>query len=101
MKSLPENIKILKLIKKDLDTYMSDSSAPLEVRSNDLYAHLKNARLCFADQKAFNRFLRKQHNDGILRQIIPNCRVDTSIYHHYEWYFHRDINRSAEKGGGQ
>ncbi|HWV72343.1 MAG TPA: hypothetical protein VN040_11530 [Pseudosphingobacterium sp.] len=93
MKNLPSEIKALKRIKERLDHLMSEHGTPIEIRSNTLYDSVVREgelKTLFPDQKAFNEFLRQQHNNGILKQIIPNYRVDTSDYRFYQWYFHRE-----------
>ena len=37
---------------------------------------------------AFSRFLRKMHDENILKQVIPNVEVDTSNKCMYQWRFY-------------
>ena len=101
MEALPLTIKTLKRIKEKLDALMSDGGTPVEIRAIDLYECISKdnqLKALFPDSRTFSRFLRKQHDAGILKQLIPNYRVDTSIFHHYQWYFYRDVNKNSEKG---
>ncbi|MCL4641315.1 MAG: hypothetical protein M5Z89_20120 [Olivibacter sp.] len=101
MTNLPYEIKALKKIKERLDLLMSERGTPVEIRSNALYDSVVRdgeLRTLFPNQKTFNQFLRQQHDRGILKQIIPNYRVDTSDYRFYQWYFHKESSKSSEKG---
>lgn len=92
MKKLPEDLKILKRIAERLDSLMNDSYTSVEIRSNELYDYaIKDKFLSskFFNQRDFNRFLRKQHDKGYLKQIIPNCRVDDSNKEFYQWHFRK------------
>lgn len=103
MENLHEEIKILKRIKERLDKLMCDRATPVEIRSNSVYECIvkdEHLRRLFRNQTMFNQFLRRQHNNDILKQIIPNYRVDTSTYIHYQWYFFKEINKAVEKGKG-
>jgi len=101
MKSLPQEIKILKLIKEKLDKLMSDSETALEIRSNELYDFVKKhptLNSYFNDGKMFNQFLREYHNNGIMKQIIPNYRVDTYNKNFYRWFFSRELKNKIDAG---
>ena len=77
-----------------LDQLMNDQGTGVEVRLNELYEHARRSTLLHAEfptAKAFSRFMREQHQTGYLKQVIPNCAVDTSIHSHYEWTFHRQV----------
>lgn len=90
MGSLPLEFKILRRIKEKLDKLMSDRGTPVEIRSNFLYDYIirdDELKRVFTNQRVFNQFLRAQHDDGNLKQIIPNYRVDTSNHSHYQWHF--------------
>ncbi|MEQ7802212.1 hypothetical protein ABDJ41_20620 [Pedobacter sp. ASV1-7] len=103
MESLPPEIKALKRIKELLDKLMSDRATPVEIRSNALYeCFTKDSQLrkIFPVQRTFNQFLRQQHDTSILKQLIPNYRVDTSDRLHYQWYFFRETNKKAGIGKG-
>ncbi len=80
---------------------MSEHGVPLEIRSNALYENIsrdEELSVLFPDPKTFNQFLRREYSKGTLKQIIPNCRVDTSDYRFYQWYFHRASNQSQGIG---
>jgi hypothetical protein len=101
--SLPPEIKTLRHIKQKLDKLMSDRSTSVEIRSNSLYEFIirdEQLRKLFPDQIVFNQFLRQQHNSSVLKQIVPNYRVDTSNYLHYQWYFYRDTSKTVGTGRG-
>ncbi len=103
MESLPKEIKVLRRIKGSLDKLMSDRATPVEIRSNDLYEFIikdEQLKKLFPYQKIFNQFLRKEHDSGVLKQIIPNCRVDTSNHSFYQWYFNRDTHKNIGEGRG-
>lgn len=92
MEALPQNLKYLKEIKELLDQYMMDPSTPVEIRTTDLYDLVKNRKQlkkAFPTSYKFNRFLREEHQKGVLLQIIPNCRVDDTDQKFYQWYFRR------------
>lgn len=81
IQGLPKEIKILKLIKIRLDILMANGETVVEIRSNELYGSVKKDPVLntyFKDGKIFNQFLREYHNNGIMKQIIPNYNVDTS-----------------------
>ena len=103
MENLPVEIKALRRIKEKLDKLMCDRATPVEIRSDSVYeCVVKDGQLrkSFPDQKSFNQFLRVQHQLGILKQIIPNYRVDTSNHKFFQWYFFREINKNVKKGIG-
>lgn len=61
------------------------------IRSTELYDYLKKQqdfRKMVYTQYAFNRFLRKMHDENILKQIITNVEVDTTNKSMYQWYFY-------------
>ena len=96
MKKLPEDLKILKRIGERLDLLMKDPYTSVEIRSNELYEYaIKDKYLTskFKNQREFNQFLRKQHDKGYLKQIIPNCRVDDTNRKFFQWYFRRKSNK--------
>jgi hypothetical protein len=103
MKHLPAEIKALRRIKKGLDKLLCNNGMQIEIRSNNVYEDIirKDVQLKeqFPEPQNFNRFLRLQYNTGILKQIIPNCRVDTSINYSYKWYFYKDTPEKKLKKG--
>jgi len=103
MENIPPYLKSLKLIKESLDKLMANRATAVEIRSNELYDHIsKNPVLkkSFPTPGMFNHFLKKQHKDNILKQIIPNYRVDTSNENFYQWYFFKETNKDVTQGRG-
>jgi len=103
MDSLPPEIIALKRIKDMLDKLMSDRATPVEIRSNALYECIirdGQLRKRFPIQRMFNQFLRQQHSKSVLKQFLPNYRVDTSDHLHYQWFFYRDTNINSGTGNG-
>jgi len=92
VKKLPKDLKLLMRIGERLDSLMKDQYTSVEIRSNELYEYaIKDKHLFskFHNQIEFNRFLRKQHDKGFLKQIIPNCRVDDTNKSFYQWHFRK------------
>lgn len=99
MKKLPEDIKVLKRIGERLDSLMKDAYTSVEIRSNELYEYaIKDKYLSskFYNQREFNQFLRKQHDKGYLKQIIPNCRVDDTNREFFQWHFRKKSQPKKE-----
>ncbi|MCR9015718.1 hypothetical protein [Aquiflexum gelatinilyticum] len=85
-----------------MDTYLADPYSPMEIRSTDLHdLIIKDPELAqvFEYPRDFGRFLRKQHDDGVLQQIIPNCSVDTTNKSSYQWHFRKAFrDQEGNKG---
>lgn len=89
---MPSDIKLLVTIRDQLNNYFADQPTKVELRSTDLYDEIRKNKALkerFPHPVLFNRFLRKQHQEGILKQIIPNCKIDTYNTDFYQWYFHK------------
>ncbi|MDM1346506.1 RNase H family protein [Myroides marinus] len=89
---MPSDIKLLVTIRDQLNQYFTDQPTKVELRSTDLYDEIRKNKALkerFPHPVLFNRFLRKQHQEGVLKQIIPNCKIDTYNTDFYQWYFHR------------
>lgn len=89
--SMPKGIKLLVRIKEVLYKYFADAPLKVELRSTDLYDEIrrfKDLREEFPSPFAFNRFLRKQQQEGVLQQIL-NCNVDTTNKDFYQWFFRK------------
>ena len=100
MKKLPEELKILMKISERLNVLMDDAYTKVEIRSGELFEFsIKNKYLAskFNSKKDFNSFLRRQYDNGQLMQIIPNCRVDTSLKHSYKWFFRKKTVNKKNK----
>lgn len=95
---LTQSIKLLRRIKMVLDKLMSASMTKSEIRLNELEEHLRRDPVVHAalpTPKAISQFLRTMHQQGLLKQVIPNCRVDTYTHEMYQWYFNRDTSTPA------
>lgn len=91
MEKLPKNYILLKELKTKIDEYFLRGKTNSIARSTDIYDYVYNKapfKSEFKSAREFNHFLRLSYDSGILTQFIPNCIVDTSIYHHYQWRFY-------------
>lgn len=83
--------KICGIIQECLRTQYSNST----LRLYDIYEQIckvDELLIRFPSPYGFSRFMRKMHNEGILKQFITNYNADTQTYHHYNWYFYpKDI----------
>ncbi len=99
MKTIPQSIVLLQIIKKHLDRYFAMETNSQMIRSTDLYDYLKK-QSDFKEKVwspyAFSRFLRKMHDENILKQIIPNVEVDTTNKKWYQWYFYPPTKRRKQ-----
>lgn len=85
---------LLETIKRILDGIMNDPGTGVQIRLTELYDHARRDAAiaqAFPSPKQFNQFMRAHHQRGVLKQVIPNYTVDTSVHTHYEWYFHRQV----------
>ena len=109
MKTLPKEYKILKEIGNCLNDFLKSPDTPIEIRSTELYEIAsKNSYLIteLPDNKVFNQFLRKQHQNGIMSSFI-SYRVDTTNKKFYQWHFrakqenheYATINNETIEGG--
>ncbi|MDR2221830.1 MAG: hypothetical protein LBE34_03725 [Flavobacteriaceae bacterium] len=92
LRKMPGEIKLLVAIRDQLNRYFADQPNQIELRSTDLYTEIrknKGLKERFPYPVLFNKFLRRQHQEGILKQIIPNCTIDTFNADFYQWRFHR------------
>ncbi|MDR0228464.1 MAG: hypothetical protein LBI72_05300 [Flavobacteriaceae bacterium] len=92
LRKMPREIKLLVAIRNELNRYFESQKELQILRSTDLYDLIKKnkgLRERFPFPVLFNRFLRRQHQEGILKQIIPNCSIDTFNEDFYQWCFHR------------
>jgi len=86
-------IRVLRRIKAVLDKLMNDPSTRVEIRLNELYDHLRRdpeISDLLPNPIRMSQFLRAQHQEGVMKQVIPNYRVDTSTHEMYQWYFFRE-----------
>ncbi len=103
MNSLPTEIKTLRKLGVVLDKLMSDSGTTVEVRANEFYHHvIKHPELKseFPTSTEFSRFLRVQHDQGIMKQFI-DYRVDTFNKQKYQWFFRRTTSSLASKSSAE
>ncbi|GGF44199.1 hypothetical protein [Echinicola rosea] len=79
MNSLPVNIKLLRKIKTKLDSIMNAPGTKVQIRGDELCNHVLRdewVRKELKDQRGFYRFIKDQHDKGIMKQIVPNYQVD-------------------------
>lgn len=91
MRPLPAEYLLLKRVGEALGELLSSCERKEVLRLCDLYAyvsHKKEFREKFPDSVSFSRFMRSMYDRGILKSIIKNCHVDTSIRSRYQWYFY-------------
>lgn len=85
---LPENYKMLMILREHVHLLLRDSSSPLEINASDLYDPVKHdLRLKFKDKKEYYSFLREQHINGVLEDLIPECIVDDSNRRSFKYRF--------------
>lgn len=92
LQKMPSEIKVLVGIRDLLNKYFASHTSQEILRSTDLYDLIKKNKVLkerFPHSVLLNSFLRRQHQEGILKQIIPNCCVDTFNEDFYQWRFHR------------
>ncbi len=92
MKVTDSEYNLLKSISDEIDSFFKNTYDIKEARSTDIYDFIKNRapfKKIFPNGKIFNQFLRKMQRSGLLKEIIPNSYVDTSIYNAFKWRFYR------------
>jgi len=102
MEKLSKDDKLLLMIKKRLDELMTYRFTPPEIRSTDLYSHIKLDAILLKEfpwQKPFNQFLKRLHKNGRLKDIIPNCDVDTRDPYNFQWRFYRELKYVSQNQG--
>lgn len=95
---MPLEYKLLKIIDGYIDEYFAGMECPKTVRANEIYTFLsrkKDVKEYISNPIEFNRFIRKMHDKGIMKQFIGSYDVDTSLYHHYKWHFYPRGKSSA------
>jgi len=95
---LQRSVKLLRRIKAVLDRLMSDPLTAAEIRLNELYDHLRRDPAIHEDipsSRAMSQFLRAMHQQGLMKPVIPNYRVDTFTHENYQWYFFRGTGSEA------
>lgn len=88
-------IQKLVRIKKIIDGIFDQLFSIVEISSTELYERVKQDNILadkFRSGIQFDRFLRNQHQENILKQIIPNYSVNNSSHEKYQWLFYRDRN---------
>ena len=91
MKQFPKDYKLLKEIGNHVERFLNSPNTPIEIRSFDLYeidSKFSDIKAEFPTGKLFNQFLRKYHDNGIMKSFLT-YRVDTSDYRFYQWHFRR------------
>jgi hypothetical protein len=92
------SVKLLRRIKAVLDVLMANPMTHAEIRLNELYDHLRRdpqIHAAMPTSRATSQFLRSMHQQGLMKQVIPNYRVDTFTHEMYQWYFFRDTGKMA------
>lgn len=90
MKTLPREIRNLRMIAAHVEEYFAGMEFERVVRANDLYAFLRRRedfRAIFFSPVQFSRFLRMMHEAGLMKQFV-NYDVDTSLHWNWKWYFY-------------
>ena len=91
MEKLPKDYSLLRELKIRIDEYFRTCNTKKVARSNDIYDYVHNKepfKTEFHTAIEFNRFLRRNHDKGVLTQLIPNSTIDTSISSYYQWRFY-------------
>lgn len=101
MRKLPRQYVLLRRINNCITELFSTQGRVQTLRLVDVYDYLihKDEFRCeFPTPESFSRFMRRMYDEGVLKQFIRNCEVDTSVWHHYQWYFYppvRTVSRST------
>lgn len=101
MRKLPRQYVLLKRINNCITELFSTEGRTKTLRLVDVYDYLTHKdefRREFPTPESFSRFMRRMYDEGVLKQFIKNCEADTSVWHHYQWYFYppvRSVNRST------
>lgn len=91
MKKLPKDYVLLKQLNSAIEEFFEKSHRNEVSNLSEIYDYIKRRKpFCdeFKDSIAFSRFMRRMHDQQVLKQIIKNCTVDTTIYYHYKWCFY-------------
>ena len=89
---LSKAVGLLKMISSEIDEFFRTSNFVGNARSTDIYDFARRKEVLrreFPTGTDFSRFLRKMHQEGVLRQIIRNHIVDISNPIYYKWWFYR------------
>lgn len=104
MTTLSTSIALLQIIKKHLRQYFSMPTHSRPIRSTELYEFLKRQsdfRELVASPSVFGRFLRRMHEEGILKQVLPNVEVDKNSRSTYQWFFYPPARKRRQPSAGE
>lgn len=90
-------VVLLKMISGEIDEFFRTTNSIDNARSTDIYDFARRKepfRKEFPTGTHFSRFLRKMHQEGVLRQVIQNHNVDISNHNYYQWWFYRKEQRA-------
>lgn len=88
---MKEDYVILKKVCSRIQYCLSAQCKSEALRLSDVYDHIRRVeelKEVFATPILFSRFMRRMHNEGILKQFITNFNVDTANHRKYQWYFY-------------
>lgn len=91
MQTLSKEHKLLKELYSCIQEYFQNSHRREAANLSDIYNYIRKKesfKSVFSESKDFSRFMRKMYHEEVLFQFIPNCSVDTTIFHHYKWKFY-------------
>lgn len=89
----PEDLSLLFTIKRVLERLMADPGTGVYVDVAELYDHARRkspVAKAFPSAKALSRFLRTQHEKGILKQVIPHYSENVFNDAQFDVRFHRE-----------
>lgn len=91
---MPQYIKIIRKIADCINKHFTNPETKVNLNSSELYEiiiKVNELKIYFENQKSFNQFLRKYHDDGAFKQYI-NFSVDKTIHEKYRWVFNAKNN---------
>lgn len=99
MRPLPKQYILLRGINGCIKELFATGERTCTLRLTDVYdyiTHKEPFRTEFPTPESFSRFMRRMYDEGAVVRFIPNCHADTTVHHHYQWYFYppaRNVNR--------
>jgi len=106
MKALPPDYTLLREIGYYAEELLNSIQKAEVARLSDLYdylCHKPEMIKAIGSSKEFSQFMRRMHDEhnDVFKAFIPTCIVDTSTYHHYQWYFYPPIKPFEVNTDGQ